>query len=64
VEFILKSRTFQLELFDYGLNQCFWHKKILSLVSWTSSGSRGKGLLTGKQFPFPDEIPLWARTSD
>jgi len=26
VKFILKSRTFLLELFDYGLNQSFCHE--------------------------------------
>ena len=27
MKFILKSLTFQLELFDYGLNECFCHGK-------------------------------------
>jgi hypothetical protein len=63
VELIFKSRTFLLELFDYGLNQCFWHEVILSLVNWTSSGSCGRGLFVGTQFPLLDEIPLWASTS-
>lgn len=26
MKFTLKSRTFLLELLDYGLNQCFCHK--------------------------------------
>ena len=36
MEFILKARTFDLQLFDYGLNQVFGHKVILAPVSRTA----------------------------
>ena len=41
VQFILKSRTFLLELTDYRLHQAFWHAGILSSEFGRQGGSRG-----------------------
>jgi hypothetical protein len=45
MEFIHKPRAFMLELFDHGLNKCFWHKRILSLISRTARQFVKEGLV-------------------
>lgn len=64
MEFILKSRAFLLELFDYGINECVCHQSILSLVSRTSRWFVLEELVSGRKFPLLDEIPLRAGLSD
>ncbi len=36
MQFILKSSAFLLELTDYRLHQCLWHRAILSLTAGTN----------------------------
>lgn len=52
MEFILKACTFVLQLFDYGLNECFCHELILSPLSWRARRILGERTVIGWQFPF------------
>jgi hypothetical protein len=50
VQFILKSRAFLLELIDYKLHQCLWHRVILS-PSDAEPRSKTTPVLIASDFP-------------
>lgn len=51
MKFVLKSRTFILQLFDYRLNQCLSHRLILTPRNFTSKQFGEINLAQAGQIP-------------
>ena len=58
-ELIFKARAFLLQLFDYGIDECFCHSVILAPGKWAARRFIAERVSQVASIPAFGRFPLW-----